>query len=55
VTAHGRSNGINAASLSHWRRDPAAFIEMYLFDPETGQPFELLDPERGSPVRAAQT
>jgi hypothetical protein len=50
-----RNGQINAASLAHWRRDPAAFIEMHLSDPETGQPFELLDAERGSQVRAAQT
>ncbi len=33
-------------SFERWRDDPAAFIETYLFDPKTGEPFKLLPAER---------
>jgi phage terminase large subunit-like protein len=33
-------------TLRTWRRDPIAFIEQVLHDPETGKPFVLLDAER---------
>jgi phage terminase large subunit-like protein len=32
--------------FARWRRDPCAFIEEVLFNPETGKPFVLLDAER---------
>jgi hypothetical protein len=37
---------LNRQSLQRWRRDPVAFIEQVLIDPETGKPFILLDAER---------
>jgi Terminase large subunit, ATPase domain len=37
---------LNRQSLQRWRRDPVAFIEQALIDPETGKPFILLDAER---------
>jgi phage terminase large subunit-like protein len=33
-------------SLTRWQRDPCAFIEEVLHNPETGKPFVLLDAER---------
>ena len=35
-----------APSLSRWQRDPCAFIEEVLINPETGKPFKLLPAER---------
>src|SRR5262249_32747249 len=37
---------ITAASLVQWQRDPIAFIEHVLRDPESGKPFVLSDAER---------
>jgi phage terminase large subunit-like protein len=45
---------INAASLARWRADPIAFIERYLINPETGEPFELLPAERAFLIYAFQ-
>jgi hypothetical protein len=35
-----------APTLTRRQRDPSAFIEEVLHDPETGKPFKLLDAER---------
>jgi hypothetical protein len=40
------AKALSPESLSRWRADPAAFIERYLIDPKTGEPFELLEAER---------
>jgi hypothetical protein len=37
---------LTATALSRWRRDPVAFIETHLINPETNQPFKLLSAER---------
>ena len=37
---------VTAKQLNRWCRDPCAFIEEALHDPETGKPFKLLDAER---------
>jgi phage terminase large subunit-like protein len=37
---------ITAASLAHWQRNPIAFIEHVMKDPESGKPFVLSDAER---------
>jgi hypothetical protein len=37
---------LTARQLSRYQRDPAAFIEECLYDPETGKPFVLLPAER---------
>src|ERR1700730_7805074 len=37
---------LSPQQLARWRRDPAAFIEQNLYDPETGKPFALLPAER---------
>jgi phage terminase large subunit-like protein len=39
-------DGLDDSALGRWRSDPTAFIETYLFDPETGRPFRLLPSER---------
>jgi phage terminase large subunit-like protein len=45
----------DASTIDDWRRDPIAFIEHALFDPETGKPFVLLDAERDFLRHAFQT
>jgi hypothetical protein len=40
------AKALSPESLSRWRADPAGFIERYLIDPKTGEPFELLEAER---------
>jgi hypothetical protein len=40
------SMAFTASALAQWRKQPAAFIEEVLYDPETGKPFKLLDAER---------
>lgn len=37
---------ISPRQLARWRRDPRAFVEEVLHDPETGKPFKLLPAER---------
>jgi phage terminase large subunit-like protein len=37
---------LDATTLIRFKRDPIAFIEQVLFDPETGRPFVLNDAER---------
>jgi hypothetical protein len=32
---------MNVESKARWKRDPVAFVEEVLVDPETGKPFEL--------------
>ena len=36
----------SAQQVVRWQREPCAFIEEALHDPETGRPFKLLDAER---------
>jgi hypothetical protein len=38
---------LNATTLARWKRDPIAFIEHVMRDPENGKPFVLSDAERG--------
>ena len=40
------SKTLTPKALARWRADPAAFVERYLIDPETGKPFKLLPAER---------
>jgi hypothetical protein len=37
---------LDQATVAAWRKDPIAFIEHVLRDPESGQPFVLSDAER---------
>ena len=37
------SDALTSGSLARWRNDPAAFIEKFICDPETGRPFVLLE------------
>jgi hypothetical protein len=42
-------------ALDAWRKDPIAWIETFLINPETDQPFELLPcAEKLQPCRRAQ-
>ncbi|MFZ2079889.1 MAG: terminase large subunit, partial [Xanthobacteraceae bacterium] len=49
------SVAITQQALARWRRNPCAFIEEVLFDPETGKPFKLLPAEREFINHAFQT
>jgi phage terminase large subunit-like protein len=45
---------LEPSAADQWRRDPAAFIEAVLYDPETRAPFRLLPAERAFMDRCFQ-
>ena len=45
---------LTASAIARWRKNPAAFVEQYLYDPITRKPFKLLPAEREFLKRAFQ-
>jgi hypothetical protein len=46
---------LDAAALRRWRRQPTAFVEEVLHDPETGKPYRLMRAERAFLEHAFKT
>jgi phage terminase large subunit-like protein len=55
MSAAGVGNALDMSALARWKRDPCAFFDEMLVNPETDEPFVLLDSQRRFLEHAVKT